>query len=76
VILLAAEKESAVLNERVSFSKLADDTAGSTAGIKVGESVSVRDCLRGLMLPSPTRATCSDGRGLSEMRAESSAFTC
>lgn len=52
VILLQAEEEPALLNERVTFSKLADDTPGSTADIKVGESVSVRDCLRGLLLPS------------------------
>jgi D-alanyl-D-alanine carboxypeptidase (penicillin-binding protein 5/6) len=52
VILLLAETKPAVLDERVTFSKLADDTAGSTADIKVGESLPVRDCLRGLLLPS------------------------
>ncbi|MBI5688518.1 MAG: D-alanyl-D-alanine carboxypeptidase [Verrucomicrobia bacterium] len=52
VILLRAEKEPAVLNERVTFSKLADETPGSTADIKAGESLTVRDCLRGLLLPS------------------------
>lgn len=52
IILLLAEKEPAVLNEPVTFSKLADDTAGSTADIKVGESLPLRDCLRGLLLPS------------------------
>jgi D-alanyl-D-alanine carboxypeptidase (penicillin-binding protein 5/6) len=52
IILLLAEKEPAVLNDPVTFSKLADDTAGSTADIKVGESLPLRDCLRGLLLPS------------------------
>lgn len=52
VVLLLAENSPAVLDERVTFSKLADDTAGSTADIKAGESLTVRDCLRGLMLPS------------------------
>lgn len=52
VVLLLAEKDPTVLDERVTFSKLADDTTGSTADIKVSESLTVRDCLRGLMLPS------------------------
>lgn len=41
-----------MLDERVTFSKLADDTAGSTAAVKIGESVPVRDLLYGLLLPS------------------------
>jgi serine-type D-Ala-D-Ala carboxypeptidase (penicillin-binding protein 5/6) len=52
VILQLAAKDPAVLDETVTFSKLADSTAGSTSGIKVGESVPVRDCLYGLLLPS------------------------
>jgi len=52
VILKLAEKDPKVLDEIVTFSKLADDTVGSTAGIKVGESLPVRDCLYGLLLPS------------------------
>jgi D-alanyl-D-alanine carboxypeptidase (penicillin-binding protein 5/6) len=52
VILLLAEKDPAVLDERVTFSRLADATPGSTADIKAGESLPVRDCLYGLLLPS------------------------
>lgn len=52
VILQLAAKDPAVLDETVTFSKLADATAGSTAGIKAGESLPVRDCLYGLLLPS------------------------
>lgn len=52
VILQLAAKYPAVLEETVTFSKLADETAGSTAGIKAGESLPVRDCLYGLLLPS------------------------
>lgn len=52
VVLELAEKNPAVLNERITFSKLADDTTGSTADIKAGESLTIRDCLRGLLLPS------------------------
>jgi serine-type D-Ala-D-Ala carboxypeptidase (penicillin-binding protein 5/6) len=52
VILELAEKDASVLDEIVTFSKLADDTPGSTAGIEAGESLPVRDCLYGLLLPS------------------------
>jgi D-alanyl-D-alanine carboxypeptidase (penicillin-binding protein 5/6) len=52
VILTLAARSPAVLDERVTFSALADATPGSTAAIKAGESLTVRDCLRGLLLPS------------------------
>lgn len=52
VILELARTEPAVLDEIVTFSQLADDTPGSTADIRVGESLPVRDCLYGLLLPS------------------------
>ena len=52
VILQLAAREPAVMDETVTFSKLADATAGTTSGIKAGESVPVRDCLYGLLLPS------------------------
>ncbi len=46
-----------VLDEIVEFSARADDTVGSTSGIRVGEKVSVRDLLYGLMLPSGNDAS-------------------
>jgi D-alanyl-D-alanine carboxypeptidase (penicillin-binding protein 5/6) len=52
VILQLAQREPAVLDEVVTFSQLADATPGSTSGIKAGESVPVRECLYGLLLPS------------------------
>ena len=52
VILQLAEKNPSVLDESVTFSKLAGTTVGSTAAIKPGERVTVRDCLFGLLLPS------------------------
>ena len=52
VVLKLAAKNPAVLDERVRFTQLADDTSGSTADLKAGESVTVRDCLYGLLLPS------------------------
>ncbi len=52
VVLSLAEKDSAVLDEIITFSKLADDTSGSTAGVRVGEFLTVGECLYGLLLPS------------------------
>lgn len=52
VVLELAKQNPAVLNELVTFSKLADSTEGSTAGIKAGEKISVRDGLYALLLPS------------------------
>lgn len=52
VVLSLAKKNPAVLDERITFSKLADATSGSTADIKAGESLTIRDCLYGLLLPS------------------------
>lgn len=51
-VLELAKKNPGVLDERITFSVLADKTAGSTAEIKAGESVTVKDCLYGLLLPS------------------------
>lgn len=51
-VLQLAEKDPAVLEEKVTFSKLAGSTVGSISEIKTGESVSVRDCLYALLLPS------------------------
>lgn len=52
VVLRLAAKDPTLLDEMVTFSKLADSAPGSTAGITAGESVSVSDCLYGLLLPS------------------------
>jgi len=52
VILQLAQREPGVLEEVVTFSPLADATPGSTSGVQAGESVPVRDCLYGLLLPS------------------------
>ncbi|MGC1273595.1 MAG: peptidoglycan-binding protein, partial [Planctomycetaceae bacterium] len=52
VVLELAAKDPAVLDEVVTFSRRADDTRGSTAGIRAGERLSVRELLFGLLLPS------------------------
>lgn len=48
---LAREKPG-VLEETVVFSRRADETPGSTAGLRAGERIPVREALYGLMLPS------------------------
>lgn len=52
VILELARENTAVLEEWITLSKLADSTAGSTAELKEGEQVRVRDGLYALLLPS------------------------
>ena len=52
VVLDLAAKDPAVLDEVVTISERADRTPGSTAGVRAGEKVPVRDLLYGLLLPS------------------------
>jgi serine-type D-Ala-D-Ala carboxypeptidase (penicillin-binding protein 5/6) len=52
VVLQLAEKDAGVLDEIVTISRFADDTSGSTADVREGERLAVRDLLYGLMLPS------------------------
>ncbi len=52
VVLSLADRQPEVLDETMTISELADKTDGSTADLRVGESLLVRDCLYGLMLPS------------------------
>lgn len=52
VVLELAKKDPAVLEEQVTFSKLADSTEGSTSDIKAGEKITVRDGLFAMLLPS------------------------
>jgi D-alanyl-D-alanine carboxypeptidase (penicillin-binding protein 5/6) len=47
-----ASQHPEVLEERVTFSPRADNTPGSSATIRAGESVTVHELLYGLMLPS------------------------
>ena len=52
LVLGLAKDNPGVLEEKITFSKFADDTVGSTSGIKAGESLTVGECLYGLLLPS------------------------
>ncbi|MEM8946576.1 MAG: serine hydrolase, partial [Planctomycetota bacterium] len=56
-----AEKDPAVLEEVVTFSRRADNTIGSTAGVRVGEKISVGELLYGLLLPSGNDASVALG---------------
>ncbi len=52
IVFREAKKSPAVLDEVVEISERADRTPGSTADVRAGERVSVRELLYGLMLPS------------------------
>lgn len=52
LVLRLAEQQPAVLDETIVFSGRADQTRGSSARIREGESLPVRELLYGLLLPS------------------------
>lgn len=52
-----AEDDPSVLEESVLVSKSADETRGSSAGIRQGERIVVKDLLYGLLLPSGNDAS-------------------
>ncbi|MFN9719693.1 MAG: serine hydrolase, partial [Planctomycetota bacterium] len=52
LVIHAAEKSPSILEEMVIMSMRADETRGSTADIREGETLSVREAQYGLMLPS------------------------
>ncbi|MDA0588128.1 MAG: serine hydrolase [Planctomycetota bacterium] len=57
LVLRIAEKNEEVLDEVLTFSHRADHTKGSTSAIREGESLSVREMLYGLLLPSGNDAS-------------------
>jgi D-alanyl-D-alanine carboxypeptidase (penicillin-binding protein 5/6) len=57
IVTRLAEKDPKVLEETVTFSSRADNTPGSTAGVREGEKLSVGELLYGLMLPSGNDAS-------------------
>lgn len=52
LVVQHAEKHPEILEETLTMSVRSDETRGSTADIRAGESLSVREALYGLMLPS------------------------
>ncbi len=57
LVITLAENKPGVLDEIVTFSKRADDTGGSTSGVRAGEKIPVRELLFGLLLPSGNDAS-------------------
>jgi len=57
LVLRIAEQNEGVLDEVLTFSRRADRTGGSTAAIREGESLSVKETLYGLLLPSGNDAS-------------------
>lgn len=57
VVATLAENDQSVWDQSVTFSRRADETVGSTCGLRVGESLPVRDLLYGLLLPSGNDAS-------------------
>lgn len=57
LVFRLAENDPAVLDETITFSQRADDTIGSTAGVRAGEVISVQELLYGLLLPSGNDAS-------------------
>jgi D-alanyl-D-alanine carboxypeptidase (penicillin-binding protein 5/6) len=59
VLLIAKEiqNDPNVLEESISFSQRADQTIGSSATVRAGESIRLKDALYGLMLPSGNDAS-------------------
>ena len=52
VVLRRAQKRPELLDEQIVFSRRADRTSGSSARIRAGERLPVRELLYGLLLPS------------------------
>lgn len=57
LVLKLAEQDPEILQERITFSQRADDTPGSTSGLRAGEQVLVSELLYGLLLPSGNDAS-------------------
>ena len=52
LVIRYAEQHPEILDETITMSARSDETRGSTADVRVGESLPVREALYGLMLPS------------------------
>ncbi|MCP4193942.1 MAG: hypothetical protein GY768_25310 [Planctomycetaceae bacterium] len=57
VVLKQVTQNPALLDQEITFSQRADDTVGSTSGLRTGEILPVGDLLYGLLLPSGNDAS-------------------
>lgn len=62
--LKTAAEDPTLLDQEVTFSARADQTIGSSARVRAGEKLPVRDLLYGLMLPSGNDASVALGEAL------------
>ncbi len=86
LVLKAAAKRPEVLSEVITFSKRADDTIGSTSGVRAGEQLTVEELMYGLMLPSGNDASVafaehfgrkfSDDPGLDDEKSHKHFISC
>lgn len=61
LVVKLAQEHPEILDEKIVFSKNADETIGSTAAIRTGEEISSRELLYGLLLPSGNDASVAFG---------------
>ena len=57
IIAKEIQNDPSLLEQSISFSKRADQTTGSSASVRAGESIRLKDALYGLMLPSGNDAS-------------------
>lgn len=57
VVLKMADENPNILDEIITFSQTADETIGSTTGLRAGEQIDVKTLLYGLLLPSGNDAS-------------------
>lgn len=72
VVLKWASEHPECLDEVVVFSKNADETMGSTSGVRAGERLTVHEALYGLLLPSGNDASVALGEHFGERVIQSS----
>lgn len=72
VVLKLARRQPEILREVITFSRRADETRGSTAGIRAGEKIEVEKLLYGLLLPSGNDAAVALAEHVGHHFAESS----
>jgi D-alanyl-D-alanine carboxypeptidase (penicillin-binding protein 5/6) len=75
VVLKMAQENPQILDEVVTFSARADNTNGSTAELKAGEQVPVRELLFGLLLPSGNDAATAFAEHFGERLAPQASST-
>lgn len=75
LVVQLAQRDPAVLDEVLTMSTRADETRGSTADIRTGEQLTIREALYGLMLPSGNDMSVALAEHFGRRLAESSGAT-